>query len=138
MIKIATLNLCLGLKYKKDLVQNILSQDKIDILMLQETELESNFNCELLNIPGFKFEYEKNTVKGRVGTFIRDSIKYERCDTLEGVNTHLIIIDVLNGDKTRKRLINIYRSFNPNGETAKDLFIRQLTLIKNAYNNNKD
>ena len=54
---------------------------------------------------------------------------------MEGENAHLIIIDVLNGKKSRKRLINIYGSFNPNGESAKDLFVRQLNLIKNAYNN---
>ena len=62
-LRIATLNLCLGLKFKKDRVQNILNENKIDILMMQETELENDFNCELLNIPGFKFGYEKTLEK---------------------------------------------------------------------------
>ena len=56
-MRIATLNLCLGLKFKKDLVKNILVENEIDILLMQETEIEADFNCELLNIPGYKFEY---------------------------------------------------------------------------------
>ena len=32
LLKIATLNLCLGLKYKKDLVKNYLYSEEIDIL----------------------------------------------------------------------------------------------------------
>ena len=39
LLRIATLNLCLGLKYKKDLVKEILLTNEIDILSLQETEL---------------------------------------------------------------------------------------------------
>ena len=52
VLKIATLNLCLGLKFKKDLVKNILLENEIDVLSLQETEIESDFDCELLSIPG--------------------------------------------------------------------------------------
>ena len=40
ILKIATLNLCLGLKFKKDFVKNILLENEIDILLVQETELE--------------------------------------------------------------------------------------------------
>ena len=40
-MKIATLNLCLGLKFKKDLVKNILLDNEIDILVMQETEKEA-------------------------------------------------------------------------------------------------
>ena len=40
------------------------------------------------------------------------------------------------GKKEKKRIINIYRSFNPTGETAKDLFTKQLNVIKNAFNTN--
>ena len=49
-LKIATLNLCLGLKFKKDLVKSLLQTHDIDILLMQETELEADFDCELLNI----------------------------------------------------------------------------------------
>ena len=30
------------------------------------------YNCELLNIPGYKLEYENNTFKRRVGIYIKD------------------------------------------------------------------
>ena len=54
---------------------------------------------------------------------------------MEGLDSHITIFDIQNGKKNNKRLINIYRSFNPNGESAKELFIRQLSVIKNAFNN---
>ena len=49
-LKIGTLNLCLGLKNKKDLVKDILMSNEIDILAMQEIELESTFDTNLLNI----------------------------------------------------------------------------------------
>ena len=58
-LKIGTLNLCLGLKNKKDLVKAILIENNIDILCMQETEVEHDFNCNLLSIPGFVLEMEK-------------------------------------------------------------------------------
>ena len=134
ILKIATLNLCLGLKFKKDLVKNILLENDIDVLSLQETEIESDFDCELLSIPGYRFEYETNDVKRRVGTYIRNTIKYERCSSLEGINNHLLIIDILNGRKKRKRIINIYRSFNPIGLSERDLYSNQLDVIRNSFN----
>ena len=70
---------------------------------MQETEIEADFDCELLNIPGYRFEYETNDIKRRVGSYIKDSIKYERCMGLEGVNNHLLIIDVVNGMKRKNK-----------------------------------
>ena len=43
IIKIATLNLCLGLKSKKLEVENILTENNIDILCLQEMEIDSTY-----------------------------------------------------------------------------------------------
>ena len=134
ILKIATLNLCLGLKFKKDLVKNILYGNEIDVLLIQETEIEKDFDCVLLNIPGYKLELEVNDTKSRVGTYIKNSIKYERCTELEGVNKHLVIVDVLNGKKPKKRIINIYRSFNPQGTSQREHFSCQLDLIKLAFN----
>ena len=64
-IKIATLNLCLGLKFKKDLVKLLLHQNDIDILAMQDTEIEDGFNISLLNVPGYKFKCE-NKKKYRI------------------------------------------------------------------------
>ena len=61
-LKIGTLNLYLGLKYKKDLVKNILYENRIDVLCLQEVEIESAFDPVNLGIPGYSLELEKNSV----------------------------------------------------------------------------
>ena len=64
-------------------------------------------------------------------------VLYEQeCKNLEGHNSHMVIIDLENEAECKKRIINIYRSFNPNGETAKELFTRQLNLISQAFNRN--
>ena len=54
----------------EDLVKNVLLENEIDILLMQETEIEKDFDCELLNIPGYSFECETNVVKRRVGTYM--------------------------------------------------------------------
>ena len=43
-IKIGTLNQCLGLANKNELVKNIIYDEKIDILCLQETKLRKNLD----------------------------------------------------------------------------------------------
>ena len=45
-IKIATLNLCLGLQQKKNLVKQIIIDEQIDVLCMQETEI-NNFSLNL-------------------------------------------------------------------------------------------
>ncbi len=59
-IKIATWNLCLGLASKKELVKKYVSDYKLDVWCLQETELDINLNADLLSFPGYAIEVEKN------------------------------------------------------------------------------
>ena len=63
ILQLATLNLCLGLKFKKDLVKNLLVTNDIDILLMQEMEIEKDFYCDLMNIPGYILETEQNDHK---------------------------------------------------------------------------
>ena len=70
--------------------------NEIYILLLQEIELEKDFDCELLNISGYIFEYENHDHKKRVGMYIRNNIKYVRCPVFEGQNSHLMVIDTMN------------------------------------------
>ena len=58
-IKIATLNLCLGLKFKKLMVEQILNEHDIDIFCMQEVEVENGYDVNLLNLRGFDLEIEK-------------------------------------------------------------------------------
>ena len=57
-LKIASLNLCLGLSKKKDDVANIIKENKINILCMQETELEPSVNHSMLSIKNYRLEVE--------------------------------------------------------------------------------
>ena len=133
-IKIGTLNLCLGLPNKKNLIKNIVLEAKIDVLCLQETELELNIDHNLMSFPGFIYESENNTIRSRVGCFIRSNITYVRRSDLEGQNSHLVILDIK--ARSNIRIITIYRPFNPQQNAHPlEFFKYQIDLIQNAYNN---
>ena len=134
-MKIGTLNLCLGLKNKKLLVSGLLKQEKIDICCLQEVDLERDYDPELLSFPGYIFEVEKNDIKSRSGIYISNTITYKRRTDLEGLNSHLVIIDI-EGVKPY-RIINLYRCFTPQeGIPAREKFNIQLDLINIALTRN--
>jgi hypothetical protein len=89
----------------------------------------------MLNFPGFAYESENHSVKSRVGIYINSLIKYNRCNHLEGNNSHITIVDV----KTKKelRIINIYRSFNPQSSLTPRLFFEyQISIVKAAMTKN--
>ena len=50
---LGTLSLCLGLKFKKDLVKSILTENNMDVLAVQESELEPDTDMNLVSIPGY-------------------------------------------------------------------------------------
>ena len=130
-LKVASLNLCLGLKCKKIEIENLLLNNGISILCMQEVELESGCDPEILSIKDYNLEIELNSVKSRVGVYINKSVEYMRMSNLEGVNSHIVIIDIPNC--SIKRIINVYRSFNPqNNVNAREKFKYQLEIIKKA------
>ena len=59
---------------------------------MQEVEVETDFDVELLKLPGYILELENNTVKKRVGCYIRENLKYRRRNDLESLNSLVIII----------------------------------------------
>ena len=134
VIKIGTLNVCLGLTNKKTIVKQLIIQEKIDILCLQETDIVANCDSNLMSFPGYCYESEVNSNRARVGVYINSKINFIRRQDLEGTNSHLLIIDV-KGVKN-VRLINIYRCFNPVELSPRQFFNYQLRLIKNAFNDN--
>ena len=127
-LKLATLNLCLGLKLKKDLVKNILLENNIQILCMQETEVELGFDEFLLSLLGFNLEMERNTVKARVAIYIDQQICYKRIFELEGEDNHIVILNLETGPT--KRVINLDRSFNPVAMTAREKFKSHLIILK--------
>ncbi len=134
-IKIGSLNLCLGLPNKKDLVKKLILDNEIDILCLQETELDVNLDHDLMSFKNYNYESEINDIRSRVGTFINFGLDYIRRRDLEGVNNHVVIIDVRSSKSFR--LINVYRPFNPrNNVHPRVFFENQLKIIKTACTNN--
>ena len=91
-------------------VENLLISNNIGILCLQEVEVESGFNPDLLSIQNYNFEIELNSVKARVGISVKNNVEYTRMRHLEGVDSHVVIIDFWNC--AIKRIINVFRSFN--------------------------
>ena len=133
-VKVATLNLCLGLKNKKDLIRNYILEKKIDILCMQETEVPDDFDEEQIRIPDYNLELENSEIKRRVGVYIKSSLSYRRRPELEGKELNLVVIDLFDDRKTR--IINVYRSFNPVGMTARNKFLQQLKAVKHAWSVN--
>ena len=107
----------------------------MDVLCLQETELDRNLDHNLLSLPEYNYESEINNIKSRDGMYIRSKINYVRQTELEGINSHIVIVDIK--CKNNLRLITIYRPFNPqSGASAKDFFSYQLDILKNSVNAN--
>ena len=94
--KIATLNLCLGLKNKKEEIKRMVEDNKIDILCVQETEVIKDYPIELLTFRNFNYENEMNDLKSRCGIYVRNNVSYVRRTDLEVKNMHIVIIDINN------------------------------------------
>ena len=65
--------------------------------------------------------------------YIRSNITYERKLELETINSHVMIVDLQNGKMKRNRIMNIYRSFNPQNCTPLDHFKLQCDILMHAY-----
>ena len=66
--------------------------------------------------------------------YINSELSFRRCFELEGKDSNVMIIDLMDERKTRLR--NVYRTFNPVGMTARNKFIQQLKVVKHACTNN--
>ena len=93
-VKIATWRLCLGLVNKKDYVTEVLREQKIDICCLQEVDLATDFDHQLLSTKDYTLLIEKNEWKSRCGVYIKSGIKNCRRTELEGMNKGLVIVDI--------------------------------------------
>ena len=101
-------------------------------MCLQEVEIESTYDQGLLKIKNYQFELETNSVKSRPGIYLSNSLVYRRMKNLESMNSNLIIVDIVSSS-TVKRIINVYRSLNPQDDVnARTKFKHQLDLIKHS------
>ena len=69
-------------------------ENDIDILLMQETEIEKDFDCKIIRIPGYVLELEDSQDKKRVGIYIKENLKFLGRTDLEVVNTHVMVIDI--------------------------------------------
>ena len=135
-MKLASWNLCLGLKKKKDYVINTLRREKIDICLLQEVEIPSDFPKDILSSKDYKLEVEKATIKSRCAILIKNDIEYNRRDDLEEADLCICVIDV--DGSVNYRIINFYRLFNPpNNRSQSEHFALQLEWIDKIITNTK-
>ena len=136
-IKLASWNICLGLKSKKDYVYNTVKENKTDICLMQEVEVEQNYNQNLLKDLNYRIEIEINSIKSRSAIMIKNGINYKRKRDIEGNDLGLVIID-LNGSN-KYRIVNLYRSFNPpNNASQLSFFKSQLTVLESALTTSKN
>ena len=89
-ITIATWNACLGISNKKDLITNMINENKIDILCLQEVAIDQKIITNMMSIKNYNIEIEQNDVKSRAATYIKSTINYKRRCDLEGINDNML------------------------------------------------
>ena len=110
-MKLTSWNLCLGLKNKKEFVYETLNGEKIDICLLQEVEIKSDYPSELLSSKNYIIEVKTSTNKGRCAIAVKKTINYTRRHDLEDSDMSICVIDT-NGS-IKYRIVNFYRLFNP-------------------------
>ena len=96
---IGSLNLCLGLHNKREVVKKIIVENKIDILCLQEIEIPVDYTINLLMFKGYAFEKEINNVKSRCGIYISNNLSHLRHTYLEVPNMNVMIIGINDSKK---------------------------------------
>ena len=84
VIKVATWNVCLGIRNKKDYIIDTLRKVNIDICMIQEAEIPKDYPTNLLSSIDYKIESENCSVKARCAALIKNNINYTRRQDLEG------------------------------------------------------
>ena len=135
VIKVATWNVCLGIRNKKDYIIDTLRKENIDICMIQEAEIPKDYPTNLLSSIDYKIESENCSVKARCAALIKNNINYTRRQDLEGEDNCIIVFDLK--VENNYRLINVYRTFNPPANrTLKEKFTLQMNQIHLALNEN--
>ena len=136
MVKIATWNICLGLKSKKEYVKLKIIEEKIDICCIQESEIPKDFPRDILSFKGYSLEVETNTIKSRCCTYVRGGIPYVRRSDIEGIDNNIVIIETV-FDKKTFIIVNLYRSFaEQNNVSTTVRFATQLDIIQRILTDN--
>ena len=89
-LKVTSWNLCNGLLNKMDYVKAALHEQKIDIMFLQETEIQTVVDRSSLSIKGYNVEMARTEQTVRLIAYIREDILYNRL--LEKEDSNVILL----------------------------------------------
>ena len=73
-------------------VEQLLLNNNVNILCLQEVEIDSNYDVDLLKLPGFKFGIRDELNQTKIGNLY--VWRYQVQQTLEGIDSHLVVIEI--------------------------------------------
>ena len=127
-IKTASWNCSLGLLRKVDLVKIMLTENKLDLLFLQETEIKQNTPIQALQITGYNLELSPTygQQNSRTCCYVKTSLKYERLSEIENSKVELIAIKTL-----KQKICGYYRPFlMPNHENERDYITDTLEILE--------
>ena len=93
-MNVATWNVCLGFKNKKDYIYETLRENEIMICAIKEAEIKKDFDPMMLSSKDYKIEVEKSSSKARLAMLFHNSISYERKFNLEQEDSSVIVVDI--------------------------------------------
>jgi len=106
-LSIFSWNICLGVLHKTHLIKLNLDINNIDILFINEAEISSDINLDILKIPGYDLvssQKQNHCGHSRIVAYIKSNLKYETLDV--SVKLEAISIKIFNNTIT-----GFYRPF---------------------------
>ena len=82
-MRIATWNVFLGVKGKKEYIKTVINQEEIDICCIQECDIKPDYPKNALTFSNYNIEVEQNDTKARCCTYVKNSINHKRRLDLE-------------------------------------------------------
>ena len=127
-----------GLTGKKDLLADILYNNKINILALSETFLSHETFTDV-QIGGYSFEYKnRKSAGGGIGAYIKDGTPYTRREDLECEELEMFWLELSFKNAKKFLLAVIYRPPDSSKYLSKD-FVKAITeKIQTVQKENKE
>ena len=134
-LTVSTWNLCNGLLNKMIYVKNMLKEERIDVLILQETQLKHDVNIDLLQVENYTIEMSTSTETTRVVMYLKSTICYER--VYESQDHNVIMVNIKD-NYSIEQIVGLYRPFKlvTHGNSVEQ-FKSQINEITNFLKDDK-
>ena len=120
-----------SLRKHKDEIEVLMRENKIDILALNETKLDSKIEEEQVSIPGYTvLRCDRNSHGGGVAIYFRDTLNFEHRTDLKTDNLEMICIELKPKCSKPFILLAWYRPPNYETETLTEVNTLLETLEK--------